>query len=464
MAIDLYNILDYVAPAPTYTGKLEEAGLITKDDLQKARNQSMIQGLLSAGLTYLAQPKNQGYGSSIPYLSQAALSGLGAMQKPMQQLGEGAIMNQKMNQIVQEAKDKTLTQKYIEEMVNSEDKRWQGLDKAPTDIQNQAVKEYLSERFKAPTAAKAPTQRTREILKDGELYKLDEEWVDGKWKQVGDPTPKEVSADTAFDKDSVEMFARSYIVDAKLPTFGRGKTGEENRKKVFDRVAEIVKDSGMTFDEFKFNQIANAAEIRDQTLSLNRFSTGPQGNTVRSLNVAMHHLHTLDELSDALNNKDIQAINTIKNYASKQFGDADVTNFEFSKQIVADEINKAVIGSGAGTGEERKELANNLSTAKSWSQLKGVIKTAKKLMAGQLTGLKSQYESSVGPKLSERKPFESRLDPVTQELFKEYSGGPTQTKNQISKEDQDALNWYKNAPDSMTKTEIGKKLKAKGLI
>ena len=71
MAIDLSKILNYVAPAPMYVGKLKDVGLITDKDLATARNQSMIQGLLSAGLTYLAQPKNQGYGSMIPYAARS---------------------------------------------------------------------------------------------------------------------------------------------------------------------------------------------------------------------------------------------------------------------------------------------------------------------------------------------------------------------------------------------------------
>ena len=43
MAIDLKNILNYVAPAPTYLGKLEEAGMIKSEDLDALRNRSLVQ-------------------------------------------------------------------------------------------------------------------------------------------------------------------------------------------------------------------------------------------------------------------------------------------------------------------------------------------------------------------------------------------------------------------------------------
>jgi hypothetical protein len=51
--------------------KMAKMGLLGdgnyKDMLAKANKQSIFQGLLSSGLAYAAQPKNQGYGS-MPYL------------------------------------------------------------------------------------------------------------------------------------------------------------------------------------------------------------------------------------------------------------------------------------------------------------------------------------------------------------------------------------------------------------
>ena len=45
MAIDLSKILNYVSPEPTYMGKLEDAGLISSADLDKARNRSFCNSL-----------------------------------------------------------------------------------------------------------------------------------------------------------------------------------------------------------------------------------------------------------------------------------------------------------------------------------------------------------------------------------------------------------------------------------
>lgn len=57
--------------------------LLDKETLSALNSQANKSALLTAGLSWLAQPKNQGYGSSIPYLAQSALSGYGAGQNVM---------------------------------------------------------------------------------------------------------------------------------------------------------------------------------------------------------------------------------------------------------------------------------------------------------------------------------------------------------------------------------------------
>ena len=98
MAIDLDNILNYINPEPRYAGELKNLGLIGKDDLKEARNQSIFQGLLGAGLGYLAQPQNKGYGTITPYLAKAGMQGLQFMKSPYEQLTQDALMKDKLNE------------------------------------------------------------------------------------------------------------------------------------------------------------------------------------------------------------------------------------------------------------------------------------------------------------------------------------------------------------------------------
>lgn len=125
------------------------------------------------------------------------------------------------------------------------------------------------------------------------------------------------------------------------------------------------------------------------------FGTGKQGNSIRSFNVALSHLDTLDQLSDALNNKDTQLVNKIGNAFAEQTGNPAPTNFVAAKKIVGDEIVKAIVGSGGGVAD-REEAARTLSSVSSPAQLKGVINTYKDLMRGQIGGLRDQYKSTTG--------------------------------------------------------------------
>ena len=51
------------AGAGMETDLLKENGLLSQEDIDKAENASLMQGLIGTGISYLAQPKNQDYGS-----------------------------------------------------------------------------------------------------------------------------------------------------------------------------------------------------------------------------------------------------------------------------------------------------------------------------------------------------------------------------------------------------------------
>ena len=63
------------AKQPEYLGSL-----LTQEQQDKLKNQSLLQGGLGALATYLSIPKNQGYGSALPYLGKAYLGGMNASQ------------------------------------------------------------------------------------------------------------------------------------------------------------------------------------------------------------------------------------------------------------------------------------------------------------------------------------------------------------------------------------------------
>jgi hypothetical protein len=148
-----------------------------------------------------------------------------------------------------------------------------------------------------------------------------------------------------------------------------------------------------------------AADFGATGKSVGAFSTGKQGDLIRSFNVGISHLNTLGGLVDALGNGDIQAFNKLGNAYAQQTGNPAPTNFDAAKAIVGDEIIKAIVG-GGGALADRENAQNQINRANSPQQLLGVINTYKNLMAGQLGGLKKQYSDT-----THRGNFDSRLSP-----------------------------------------------------
>jgi hypothetical protein len=73
-------------------------GILTKDQQDKLRNQSILQGLLGAGATYLATPKNLNAGSALPYLGKAFLGGMQSSQNVYDQALAGKVKQLELEQ------------------------------------------------------------------------------------------------------------------------------------------------------------------------------------------------------------------------------------------------------------------------------------------------------------------------------------------------------------------------------
>lgn len=62
-----------------------------QDFTRKANRQSNVQGLLTGVLSYLAQPKNQNFGSALPYFARAGLQGVQAAGSSMDRYEQDAM-------------------------------------------------------------------------------------------------------------------------------------------------------------------------------------------------------------------------------------------------------------------------------------------------------------------------------------------------------------------------------------
>jgi hypothetical protein len=288
------------------------------------------------------------------------------------------------------------------------------------------------------------------------------------------------STPLAIDDKTIDLVANRYLIDGTLPPLGMGKPAAMLRAKILDRAQAIATQSpaatpppnttpsvsvspqteipapdaapvvnnlnpaptaatpnvnnlvappvgtppvvapvGTTPQQAAQNIVTSKTNTATQRRALTDFSTGIQGRMVNSMNTAVEHLSTLTELADALKNNDVRAINTVGNLVAKQTGSPAPTNFAAARQIVAQEIVKAIVANG-GTGREREEAAANIAAAGSPEQLAGVISTYQELLAGQLKSLGLQYKNTTG-----RDDFNTKLLPSTIRALDRSNRGTT---------------------------------------
>jgi hypothetical protein len=181
-------------------------------------------------------------------------------------------------------------------------------------------------------------------------------------------------------------------------------TGYAMRAPGAQAIMSKVLEINPNFQAARFPEVAKA--MRD-------FGTGREGNTTRSLNVAIDHLDSLSELATALNNTDVSVINRVSNFVKTELGLSSAPNtFEAARSIVGSEVTKAVVGGVSALGD-REEARKPIDAARSPQQLADVITQYKRLMAGQLHGLARQYEDATGFGPDSQFSFHKKLDPRT---------------------------------------------------
>lgn len=192
---------------------------------------------------------------------------------------------------------------------------------------------------------------------------------------------------------ALDAAADRYLQTGQMPpNTGRGRQGPAQISAIQNRAAQMAEERGIKQEDLP----KRWQEFKGQQIAIQRFMSGPQGNTTRSLGVVVDHLGTARELGDALQNGDIRAFNQLATEWAKQTGNPAPTNFDAVKQIIGAEVIKALGVAGAGSVQERQEAGNAFSRASSPAQLRGAIESVQKLLVGQLNGLERQFTQSTG--------------------------------------------------------------------
>ena len=88
----------------------KKLGLLDKTDVDTARSASLTKGLIGSVVGYLAQPKNQNYGSGLPYIFKGLEQGMNSAQQPFDNLKDKASANLKLDELI----DNDATKKFAD--------------------------------------------------------------------------------------------------------------------------------------------------------------------------------------------------------------------------------------------------------------------------------------------------------------------------------------------------------------
>jgi hypothetical protein len=181
----------------------------------------------------------------------------------------------------------------------------------------------------------------------------------------------------------------------------------------------------------EINPDYNAQKYQVAQRVRNDFASGAQtAKAIDATNTVVHHLSVFDDLGKALGNHDVNAINRVINYAQAELGHPEVTDFNTAKGIIADEVIKAVTGSGAVF--DREEMQRQLTSARSPEQLKHQADDIRRLMAGRLGAYYQRWHSVPLPDDE----FTAKLEPETIEGVRGYA--PSNLKKALGEGEKDA--------------------------
>jgi hypothetical protein len=340
--------------------------------------------------------------------------------------------------------------------------------KTPENEKRIEVLEGLIAAAQVPQRPPAPTEITK---KEDELAALDE-----KIRTEKDPAEikklkerrKRLQADInadVFGRPSVvmqgppptdttlDMLAAAYIEDKT----SINSVPRSLRMSIINRASEMLGKRGLSGEDAGKNLIESRIDAKTREATVRDFKVGKAALATRSFNTAIDHLETMDKLATALQNNDTRLFNQIGNFFSKQVGASPITNFEAAKAIVGGEVAKALTGANMAL-KDREEIRDAIIAASSPAQLRGVLKTFKQLLAGQLNSLNIQYQTGTG-----RDDFATKLSPAAKRELEALNPQKpaSSTSRQMSTQDKEALDWANAHPNDSRAAAIKKRLGVK---
>ena len=204
--LDYFGDLNVFGAGPDATTQsLLDAKLITPEAIKSANKRSIGTGLMTGIASYLAQPKNQNYGSVVPYLGKAYLNANKAAQSPFQGMTDKYLMDTKIAENQRVLKTRNMTNETFAKLAETNPDLKQYLN-MNVDFKNKIIQEMYTQSQAKPTY--------NAYKSDEDVYK---EMPDGTEVLVRKGIPK-ATEKSSYTNAPTELFVDGKVVSALLPT------------------------------------------------------------------------------------------------------------------------------------------------------------------------------------------------------------------------------------------------------
>jgi len=197
--------------------------------------------------------------------------------------------------------------------------------------------------------------------------------------------------------------------------------------------------------------------------TLNSYLNGKDKDQVQSHSVIVDHARTLEDaaramIPDANGNVNMRPFNALRNYVQTQLGKPGANTFEAVRDIYADEMVRAIVGTRSALGD-REEIKKRISAASSPEQLANLMHYYREMAGARLAALERGYEQGTFG----RKDFSRLISKGANEALIAHKTRFGDDYLQISPQAQEALTWLRHNPTHPDAPGVRKSLEGMGI-
>lgn len=192
--------------------------------------------------------------------------------------------------------------------------------------------------------------------------------------------------------------------------------GFRDRGAIVSLAAQYAKDNGIPFRSYEGSVRKGSAQY---------FAYGKGGQNATSINTALDHISSLTSAFDALDNTDVNILNTPINILRQKGNDPNIIAVDTALTAVRGELANVFKQSGA-TDQEIGHWVQVLNSDLTPDQVKSAIQEVEKLLSGRIGALEYQQSNTMNTPSSGRTLISPQAHAVRQNIKSDVQTQPPQ--------------------------------------